>query len=121
MGLSATAGSQEGMNVAKAFNEVQKALGQMNSLNAGGLITIFNYQSVDTLISSDGCGMFALDCEAYLSDAGISSSGIDTASNGLQVSFELSATPVAESRVDTFCMIDAIYHLDENGSFSVSQ
>ena len=112
---------QEGVNVAKAFNEVQKALGQMNSLNAGGLVSLTNYQGIDTAITDIGTGMYGLDCEAYLSDAGISSSGIDTASNGLQVSFELSATPVADCRVDTFCMIDAIYHLDESGSFSVSQ
>jgi len=112
---------QEGVNVAKAFNEVQKALGQMNSLNAGGLVSLLNYQGIDTGDADIGTGIFGLDCEAYLSDAGISSSGIDTASNGLQVSFELNATPPAEMRVDTFCMIDAIYHLDEGGSFSVSQ
>jgi hypothetical protein len=121
--LMAISASQdtEGSNVAKAFNEVQKALGQMNSLNAGGLVSLKNYQSIDTNATSVGMGIFGLDCEAYLSDAGISSSGIDTASNGLQVSFEMTGTAVAESRVDTFCMIDAIYHLDENGSFSVSQ
>lgn len=116
-----TGTGQEGVNVAKAFNEVQKALGQMNSLNAGGLVSLLNYQGLDTAITDIGTGVFGLDCEAYLSDAGISSSGIDTASNGLQVSFELNATPPAEMRVDTFCMIDAIYHLDEGGSFSVSQ
>ena len=120
MTVSASA-NQQGMNVAKAFNEVQKALGQMNSLNAGGLVNIVNYQSVDDVASSDGLGMLGLDCEAYLSDAGISSSGIDTASNGLQVSLELTCAPTAETRVDTFCMIDAIYHLDETGAFSVSQ
>ena len=107
-----------GQNMAKAYSEVLKALGMLHSTSSGNLVNLSQYANVE---ATQGLGMFGIDLEAYLSDSGISESGIDTASNAMQVSFEPTCATAAASRMDHFCMKTAIYHLSSDGSFSVSQ
>jgi hypothetical protein len=106
-------------NIARAFCELQRALGQLNNSSAGGLVSLQNYTNITGVNNS--MGMIGLDCEAYLTDSGVSESGIDTASNNLYVSLEATLNPNTTIQVDHYALYTAIYHLDSMGHFSVSR
>tara|TARA_R100000655_G_scaffold22643_3_gene45737 strand:+ start:12275 stop:13741 length:1467 start_codon:yes stop_codon:yes gene_type:complete len=105
-------------NMSQSYAEVMKAFGMLNNKNEGSLVTLAQFANVENV---QGLGLYGVDLEAYLADSGVSESGIDTASNALQVNFEGNVTFAAATRTDTFAMKTAIYHLSSDGSFSVSQ
>ena len=133
---------QLGLNVSRAYAEVAKIFGMLHNTSAGGLVSIDAFSSDEGLGCNDsglptsttttlnsklthyGIGILGVNLETYEQDSGIS--GINTARNNLNVTLLLNCrqqTGLAglTYQVDTYSKISAVYRLDANGTFSVSQ
>ena len=104
----------DALNIGAAYASVQSALGQNNSLHARSLIGATDFSS-DHFVH-------AVDVEKFQNQTGaISHTGINTLDGNLQVSLEVSNTPAAAQRTDSYCLKQVTYYLDLNGAFSVSR
>jgi hypothetical protein len=133
---------QSGLNVSRAYAEVAKIFGMLHNTSAGGLVSIDAFSSDEGLacdgnglpiesktitnnnLAHYGIGILGVNLETYEQDTGIS--GINTARNNLNVTLLLNCRQQTgleglTYQVDTYSKISAVYRLDANGTFSVSQ
>ena len=133
---------QSGLNVSRAYAEVAKIFGMLHNTSAGGLVSIDAFSSDEGLacdgnglpiesntitnnnLAHYGIGILGVNLETYEQDSGIS--GINTARNNLNVTLLLNCRQQTglgglTYQVDTYSKISAVYRLDANGTFSVSQ
>lgn len=112
--ITCVVANSDSNNTSNAYNQVLLATGQLNSIHAQTLIN-------NSQFNSDSW-MYACDTESYLNEtANVSHTGLDVLSGNLQVSLDVDNNPAAAQRVDTYCLKEVLYFMNENGSFSVSR
>jgi hypothetical protein len=118
--------------------EVMKCFRSLHYGEGGNCVSLDNYASDEGLtliagtiapntsatvkpnaLSHYGMGLLAVDLSVYSGDESVIS-GIDTASNNLNLSllFNFQTTPGASYETQTFCVADVIYSLNYDGSYS---
>ena len=104
-----------GGNCSGAYMSVMGALGQQNSLHARCLVSSPELNTTHFVMG--------VDVEKYQNQGGmVAETGIDTLDNNLNVSLEVNVNVQASvSRTDSYALKQVLFHVDGNGSFSVSR
>lgn len=132
---------QPNLNITRAMAEVMKSFRSLHSSLGTGCVSCDNYASDEglsltgatsnlptgsatvtaNLLSHHGMGLLGLDFSTYSGDDS-NVSGIDTASNNLNVTllFNFQTLVGASYETQTFCVCDAIYSLNYDGSYSAN-
>lgn len=129
---------QINLNVSRCMAEVMKCFRSLNRDLGTGCVSLDNFSSDEGLtltpgtitpnssttikanaLSHYGMGILGVDLSVYSGDESVIS-GIDTASNNLNLTllFNFQTVPNATYEVQTFCVVDAIYSLNYDGSYS---
>lgn len=132
---------QDNLNITRAMAEVMKSFRSLHSNLGTGCVSCDNYASDEGLdlalavsnlpmssatvlpdrLSHYGMGILGIDFSTYSGDES-NISGLDTASNNLNVTllFNFQTLVGATYETQTFCVCDAIYSLNYDGSYSVN-
>ena len=130
---------QNNLNISRAMAEVMKVFRSLHSSLGTGCVSADNFCSdegldltlapsnlpmASTTVKADrlshyGMGILGVDLSCYSGDEN-NISGIDTASNNLNLSllFNFQTLVGASYETQTYCVVDAIYSLNYDGSFS---
>lgn len=132
-----TGAEQSGLNVSRSMCEVMKSFRSLHSTLSTGIISIDSYSSDEGLtcsviglptatttvapnvLSHYGAGLLGVDLTTYSNDMD-SISGINTAENNLNVTllFNFQSQVGASYEVQSYAVCDAVYSLNDDGSFS---
>jgi hypothetical protein len=132
---------QPNLNITRAMAEMMKSFRSLHSSLGTGCVSCDNYASDEglsltgaisnlptgsatvgpNLLSHHGMGLLGIDFSTYSGDDS-NVSGIDTASNNLNVTllFNFQTLANATYETQTFCVCDAIYSLNYDGSYSAN-
>ena len=111
------------------FAELMKSVGPLQDVRSGSRIDQRSYNAIVytpvPAANNTSTGFTGLDLETYAGATDILESGLDTATQSLTIDTLMSwsaATPGAGAavRVNTYCLVDAIFTLSSDGLLTVS-
>lgn len=98
-------------NVAEAVMELVKSVAKLNDIRLGSAIDYSNFLASQ---EDGGQALYGIDLEAFVGEI---EAGLDTSTNALQMSLELTCAPTAAAgQIQTYCFFDDALSILPNGS-----